>query len=386
MNVLWHRPLPASAKIKQVAVATTATRLAVVFMLEVPSTDVAKGFPACGGAVAGVDPGRKVALTVSSADGRQQQAIQAPLFRDMRLLRKLRRCQRKHDRQRRKNNPDAFNEDGTWKKGVSAPVVSRNMVKTHARITEMQRHIADTRQEHYRLAAREMLSRFDTVGVGTWRGGTAPGVGKAKRAQQRKDYDHAISLFVAILKDFAKRSVTVKRVEDIPEAGTTRTCPACGQATGPTGLAGLSVREWTCAHCHSRWQRDFAAAQAIARRTCQIIAAGTQPVSEGRKARIQPARAPKARTKVGDGDIARSPRVAGREVREAPSSKVGAVASAAVVVQPSRSARAPVSVVGERVERSGSLDTATSRPQDGHRSQSGTDGPNDEIATTDRSQ
>jgi hypothetical protein len=37
-------------------------------------------------------------------------------------------------------------------------------------------------------------------GVGTWRGkGRGPGEGKAYRAQNRKDYDHAISSFASIL-------------------------------------------------------------------------------------------------------------------------------------------------------------------------------------------
>lgn len=37
---------------------------------------------------------------------------------------------------------------------------------------------------------------------------------------------------------------------------STRTCSTCGALTGPTGLAGLKVREWDCAACGSHHDRD----------------------------------------------------------------------------------------------------------------------------------
>ena len=90
-----------------------------------------------------------------------------------------------------------------------------------------------------------MLTQYDVIGVGTWRGkGTATGQGKAKRAQTRKDYDHAISSFVSILK--YKADECGKTVLAVPEQGSTKTCSVCGADTGPTGLSGLKVRQWTC--------------------------------------------------------------------------------------------------------------------------------------------
>jgi transposase len=46
-----------------------------------------------------------------------------------------------------------------------------------------------------------------------------------------------------------------------PESkNSTRTCSACGALSGPTGLAGLSVREWDCGACGAHHDRDTNAA------------------------------------------------------------------------------------------------------------------------------
>jgi len=37
---------------------------------------------------------------------------------------------------------------------------------------------------------------------------------------------------------------------------STKTCSACGCLSGPTGLAGLKVRQWTCAQCGTEHDRD----------------------------------------------------------------------------------------------------------------------------------
>lgn len=42
--------------------------------------------------------------------------------------------------------------------------------------------------------------------------------------------------------------------------GSTKTCSACGASTGPSGRAGLSVRQWTCSRCGAVHDRDVNAA------------------------------------------------------------------------------------------------------------------------------
>lgn len=46
-----------------------------------------------------------------------------------------------------------------------------------------------------------------------------------------------------------------------PESkNSTMRCSNCGELTGPTGLSGLAVRQWTCTGCGSRHDRDINAA------------------------------------------------------------------------------------------------------------------------------
>jgi len=51
----------------------------------------------------------------------------------------------------------------------------------------------------------------------------------------------------------------------VNEAYTTVTCNNCLERTGPTGLSGLSVREWACASCGQTHDRDKNAAKNILR-------------------------------------------------------------------------------------------------------------------------
>jgi transposase len=46
----------------------------------------------------------------------------------------------------------------------------------------------------------------------------------------------------------------------VPSQYSTKTCSACGSFSGPTGYAGLKVRQWTCADCGSAHDRDVNAA------------------------------------------------------------------------------------------------------------------------------
>ena len=52
---------------------------------------------------------------------------------------------------------------------------------------------------------------------------------------------------------------------EVSESSSTVTCSACHNKTGPSGLSGLGVREWTCSECHAHHDRDINAAMNILR-------------------------------------------------------------------------------------------------------------------------
>jgi transposase len=279
--VILHRPIPDGATIKQVALTLRGERMFVVFMLDI----VGHGRQyASTGAIAGIDPGRKIALSLSNPEQTDTRTLQPVLSRTPHTLKRLRRLQRKAARQLRMANPDCFNADKTFKRGSRPKNMNgKNMRATGRKVLAIQEHIANARTDYYHNAANQLLRDFDVVGVGAWRGkGRAPGEGKSQRAQNRKDYDHAISNFVSILN--YKADECGKQVFAINERGTTKTCGHCGAATGPTGLDGLSVREWTCSACGSSHNRDFQAAAAIAKAAKEMATASAGRVASRAKA------------------------------------------------------------------------------------------------------
>ncbi len=57
-----------------------------------------------------------------------------------------------------------------------------------------------------------------------------------------------------------KSSQCGRRFVEVPSKFSTMTCSVCGAQSGPTGLSGLAVRQWTCAVCGTAHDRDVNAA------------------------------------------------------------------------------------------------------------------------------
>ncbi|MFL9963788.1 zinc ribbon domain-containing protein [Paraburkholderia sediminicola] len=51
--------------------------------------------------------------------------------------------------------------------------------------------------------------------------------------------------------------------DEVDEAFSTQTCSCCASRTGPKGVAGLGIGEWTCIHCETTHDRDCNAARNI---------------------------------------------------------------------------------------------------------------------------
>ena len=77
----------------------------------------------------------------------------------------LRLYQRRYDRQKRANNPNNYNEDGTVKEGKLKWVRSKRMLKTLAQIREIHRKQADIRNYQHHVLANYIISLGDTFYV-----------------------------------------------------------------------------------------------------------------------------------------------------------------------------------------------------------------------------
>jgi len=76
---------------------------------------------------------------------------------------KIRVLQRKMDRQRRANNPDNYNPDGTVKKGLKKWVNSRRYLATRAKFTELYRRQAEHRKSLHGKLVNDILSRGNKI-------------------------------------------------------------------------------------------------------------------------------------------------------------------------------------------------------------------------------
>jgi transposase len=300
VRFLQHRPLPEDAKIVELKVIRHRTQWWLVLTV---ANDVPKEFPATG-LRCGIDPGQKTPCTLAGEE--MEPGIDGIEFQPGRpltkSLKKLRRLQRKLDRQRRANNPECFREDGTWIKGRRLQRISNGMRETEDRIAAEHARCADIRKDYWNKTTNNILSCYDTVYIGNWRDGSPQQKGKTKaerkkafakkgakrekgqaaqqRTRERINRDNALGVFRQTLEEKAKRSTTAKSVEVVNEKNTTRTCCRCGALEGPTGIKGLGTRNWKCPRCEFHQHRDRGAAWNILQ--AGLRQAGGRPVTEGR--------------------------------------------------------------------------------------------------------
>lgn len=81
--------------------------------------------------------------------------------------RKLRRLQRRLDRQRRANNPANYDERGRTRKGATTWVKSQRMIETERRIAKLQQRVADLRREQAHQLTTSLVREFGVIGVET---------------------------------------------------------------------------------------------------------------------------------------------------------------------------------------------------------------------------
>jgi transposase len=315
VKFLQHRPLPRDATVKDLKVIRTSNRRGAEWYIVLAiETDGQIEFPATGLAC-GVDPGLKTAATLAGEDvlAPGQDGEEIDLGKPYRKsLKKLRRLQRRWDRQNRANNPQCFDANGVWRKNVRATNTSRGMAETQEQIAALQRHLANLRLDYYSNAANRVLSRYDIVYFGSWTDGTPEQKGKARKKREEAfeqdgtkrpkgeaarqttinqiARDNALGIFRRQLEEKAKRSTTPKQVIPVPESNTTRRCAHCGALAGPTGQRQLGVRAWACTECGFDQLRDRAAAWNIlqagrSQAATQAVTRGSHKSSVARKAR-----------------------------------------------------------------------------------------------------
>jgi putative transposase len=103
----------------------------------------------------GIDIGTSTSAIVSDTDVKLAELAEGIVVDEHEKI----KLQRKLDRQRRANNPDKFNKNGTIKKGEQAKwVISENYKKTRKELAKIQRKMADKRKQSHNQLANYVLS------------------------------------------------------------------------------------------------------------------------------------------------------------------------------------------------------------------------------------
>ena len=129
---------------------------------------------------------------------------------------------------------------------------SRNKARTRA----IHAKIANRRKDALHQFSRKLVDNYGTIIVGN----VSPSkLVKTKIAKSVLDAGWGM-LKTMLEYKCAHAGIVFKEVD---EAYTTRTCSACGSLTGPKGVNGLRIREWTCCECGVAHDRDINAARNI---------------------------------------------------------------------------------------------------------------------------
>jgi putative transposase len=171
-------------------------------------------------------------------------------------LRELRRLQRSLDRQRRANNPDSYNPDGTVKAGRREWVKSRRMLRTEERIRRLHERVANRRREQAHRLTTMLTREYGLVAAEKL---NIAGM-QANRRLARHIADAGWGIVLAQLK--YKTSWAGSTFEQADRYyPSSKTCSGCG--TVKTKLS-LSERVFSCEACGLSLDRDENAARNLA--------------------------------------------------------------------------------------------------------------------------
>ncbi len=152
-------------------------------------------------------------------------------------------------------------------RGLEAKLAIAQRAGKKSRVRAIHAKIANRRKDSLHQFSTRLVRGYDSIFVGNVNASAL-----AKTSHAKSVLDAGWSAFRTMLRykcDFAGATFA-----EVNEAFSTQTCSACGVRSGPKGIAGLGIREWTCGDCGTVHDRDVNAAK-------NILAAGRRRLVEG---------------------------------------------------------------------------------------------------------
>lgn len=187
--------------------------------------------------------------------------------------RKLRRLQRKLDRQRRANNPDNYNLNGTIKDGPKTWITSANMIKTEKAIQKLHYRMVCIRNEASHQMTTSITQNYGVIGIedlnikGMQQNGRlSKAISDAALYEKRRQLEYKAGW---------NSGIVVPISQWFPSS---KTCNNCGWINGELRL---SDREWICQECGQVNHRDGNAALNIRDEAVRILTGSSPDYSDG---------------------------------------------------------------------------------------------------------
>jgi IS605 OrfB family transposase len=124
------------------------------------------------------------------------------------------------------------------------------------RVKAIHAKIANRRKDFHHKFSTKLTRSYGAIFVGNVNASAL-----AKTNQAKSVLDAGWSAFRTMLQ--YKCADAGVWFDEVNEAYSTQTCSCCNRRTGPKGVEGLGVREWTCSECGAQHHRDINAAKNI---------------------------------------------------------------------------------------------------------------------------
>ncbi|HAO32878.1 MAG TPA: transposase [Candidatus Competibacter sp.] len=132
---------------------------------------------------------------------------------------------------------------------LEAKLGQAQRARKRRQVTALHAKIANQRTDFLHKEALKLVQQFDYIAVGNVNASRL-----AKTHLAKSVLDAGWSSFRQML-----RYKAIERgawFEEVDERMSTQVCSACACASGPKGVADLGIRDWVCAECGSRHDRD----------------------------------------------------------------------------------------------------------------------------------
>lgn len=171
----------------------------------------------------------------------------------------------------------AYYSDGTSFAGTKSTknyalkLAVAQRAKKKKQVSKVQAKITNTRKDAIHKETLRIVKEYDLIVVGD-----VSSTKLVKTKMAKSVLDNSWGIYKSLLE--YKTIRFGKEMKVVKENWTTVTCSVCFERNGPSGLSGLSVREWTCGTCKTVHNRDTNAAKNILRLGHQTLIKGISPL------------------------------------------------------------------------------------------------------------